>query len=71
MVRVANTQKMTLTRTLHSLAFSLLIASVASAQGNDNCALAVAQSLSVGNSITLSGNNSTATAAGDFVAGSL
>jgi hypothetical protein len=59
------------TRTVPTLAFSLLIASVALAQGNDNCALAVPQSLSVGGSITLSGNNSTATATNDFVVGSI
>ncbi|MBK9761657.1 MAG: T9SS type A sorting domain-containing protein [Flavobacteriales bacterium] len=40
-------------------------------QGNDNCALAVPQSLSVGSSITLSGNNSAAGATGDFVTGSI
>ncbi len=59
------------TRTVPTLVFSTLIASAAMAQGNDNCALAVPQSLSVGSSITLSGNNSTATAAGDFVTGSI
>jgi hypothetical protein len=58
------------TRTVHTFVLSMLVASAAWAQGNDNCALAVAQSLSVGGSITLSGNNSTAGSTGDFVVGS-
>ncbi len=58
------------TRTLYTLALSIISISATLAQGNDNCALAVAQSLPIGGSITLTGNNSAATAAGDFVAGS-
>lgn len=59
-----------ITRTVHALALSLIFTTATMAQGNDNCAQAVAQSLSVGGSITLSGNNSTATSANDFVVGS-
>jgi Secretion system C-terminal sorting domain len=40
-------------------------------QGNDNCALAVPQALAIGASITLTGNNSTATGTNDFVVGSI
>ena len=59
------------TRTALTLSLTILSTSAALAQGNDDCALAVAQNLSVGSSITLSGNNSTATATNDFVVGSI
>lgn len=59
-----------ITRTVHALALSLVCIATTEGQGNDNCALAVAQSLAIGGSITLSGNNSTAGSTGDFVAGS-
>lgn len=58
------------TRLVPTFAFSLLVLGAARAQGNDNCASAVPQNLAVGGSITLSGNNSTATATNDFVVGS-
>lgn len=59
------------TRTALALSLTIISTSAVLAQGNDNCALAVAQNLSVGGSITLSGNNSTATATNDFVVGSI
>ncbi len=71
MVRTANIHKMTFaTRTVHTLALSLISIAAAMAQGNDNCAQAPAQNLAIGSSLTLTGNNSTATATNDFVVGS-
>ncbi len=60
-----------ITRTVHTLALSLVLLATTHGQGNDNCAQAVAQNLAVGGSITLTGNNATATATNDFQAGSV
>lgn len=59
------------TRKVPALIFSLLTGSAVIAQGNDNCALAVAQNLAVDASITLSGNNSAASGVNDFAVGSI
>ncbi len=42
----------------------------AQAQGSDNCSALIPQSLALGSSITLTGDNTTATPTGDFIVGS-